>query len=288
MILSHYRAGSGAVLVETREEQRLLRELLGELPKGAMVGTMAAPSGQVKDARTGKAVEDAGLANAYAWASDGPGRVLVVHDWHVLANNPGHWRMLIDRLPGLRSPRSAVEGDSPSLVVFVEQRCGELQHVNPLRGAVPELEFKPPGREAFRGIAERLCPLKAGADAELVVDALCGLAADSHEQAAAECLAARFDGFAEYLRSARCELIREAGLEIWPATARSWGSVGVREFVEAELLPWVHDEQLSVRRILSAGLPGTGKSFFAVAGQALEVRVLSLIAARVEGGDRGK
>src|SRR5688572_4967617 len=44
-ILSHFRAGSGAILVETREESRLLKHILSTLPKGAAVATCAAPTG---------------------------------------------------------------------------------------------------------------------------------------------------------------------------------------------------------------------------------------------------
>lgn len=272
-IVSHYKSGTGALLVETREETRLLREIIAELPPfvrpanlqrqqpelKTSVCTIAAPSGQLKDARTGKAIDGIlGLVNGYAWATDGPGRVLVVYDWHCLANNPGQWRLLIDTLPFLRSPRGAEDGDPPSLVVFVGP-AWDLQHVNPLRGAIPTLAFKPPSRESLRGIADRLNPL--GKNAELVTDALCGLSADSAEQAAAECLAARGKWDPDYLRAARCQLIREAGLEIWPATNELGGLAGMRDFMEAELFPWVRDEQLAVRRILCAGLPGTGKSY---------------------------
>lgn len=261
MILSHYNAGTGAILVETREEGRLLQTILQELPASATVCTMAAPSGSLKDVRTGKqAADGAGMLAAYQWASSGPGRVLVVYDWHVLVNNAGHWRILIDNLPYLRSPRGAGEGDPPSLVVFVGP-CWELQHTNPLKGAIPSVEFHPPDRTSLRSIADKLSPLGKNGDA--IVDALCGLAADSAEQAAAECLAARGKWDAGYLRSARHKLIREAGLEIWPATSELGGLSGLRDWAESEMLPWVRDEQLAVRRMLCAGIPGVGKSFAA-------------------------
>ena len=38
-LLSHYKAASGAVLVETREEGRQLAELLDEFPREALIAT---------------------------------------------------------------------------------------------------------------------------------------------------------------------------------------------------------------------------------------------------------
>ena len=260
MILSHYRSGSGAVLVETREESRLLKEILIELPRTAQVYTVAAPQGVVRDVRKGKPADGGlqGLAVAYGWAQDGPGRVLLVYDWHMLVNNPGQWRQLIEALPGLRSPKGAKGNDCASLVVFVGP-AWDLQPCNPLRGAIPHLQFNPPDRDSLRGIAAGLAELNG--DGELVVDALCGLSADSAEQAAAECLAACGKWDADYLRNARKQLIREAGLEIWPATAELGGLSGFREFAERELIPWVRDEQLAVNRVICAGVPGVGKSY---------------------------
>jgi SpoVK/Ycf46/Vps4 family AAA+-type ATPase len=52
-------------------------------------------------------------------------------------------------------------------------------------------------------------------------------------------------------------------LEIWPAVPVMGGLSGLKEFAEAELFPWVRDEQLSVRRLLMAGVPGVGKSYCA-------------------------
>lgn len=105
MFQSHFQAGTGAVLVETREESRLLRDLLAELPS-AEVCTIAAPSGKLVNARTERELgaNAAGMDAAYRWVADGPGRVLVVHDWHTLANAPGHWRSLLTALPTIRSP----------------------------------------------------------------------------------------------------------------------------------------------------------------------------------------
>ncbi len=258
MILSHYQAGSGAVLVETREEARLLRTLLAELPAAAQVATVAAPSGAVKDARTDKPLQGAiGLAQGYAWAQAEAGRVLVVHDWHVLCNSPGHWRLLIEALPGLRSPKGAGQGDFASLAVFVAPSW-ELQPANPLRGSIPLLPFLPPDRDTLRKLAEALAPMNGSAEG--VADALCGLTADAAEQAAAECLAAKGCWDATYLRGARRQMLREAGLEILPPLPQIGGLGGFKSFAQTQVIPWLRDPQLAVRRILKAGLPGLGKS----------------------------
>ena len=160
-ILSHYRAGSGAVCVETREEARLLRELLAELPDGADVTCCAAPGGPLRDAHSGRN-EQGGLSAGYAWAQAAPGRVLVVYDFHTLCKTPGHWRALIDALPLLRKPRGGIPDGAgedeiaealavnplaghASLVVFVGP-AWELTPPNPLRGALPVLAYAPPDR----------------------------------------------------------------------------------------------------------------------------------------------
>ena len=261
MILSHYRAGTGAILIETREESRLLREVIAELPAGAPVHTVAAPSGQIKDARTGKPSEGTGLTAGYQWAQAGPARVLIVYDWHTLANTAGHWRALADALPGLRQPRNAGPQDPASLVVF----CGphwELLPANPLRGLLPILSLALPDREALATVANALCPLTD--DRERVIDALCGLSADAAEQACAEVLARNNNRYnPDLLRDARRQSLRDAGLELWPAVDSIGGLTGLRGAIESEVIPWIRDDQLSIRRILCAGLPGTGKSYFA-------------------------
>ena len=95
-ILSHYAAGTGAVAIETREENRVVRDIISELPKGTPVATIAAPSGILKDANTGRQIGQLkGMTDAYGWASDGPGRVLVAFDFHTLINAPGAWRRLL-------------------------------------------------------------------------------------------------------------------------------------------------------------------------------------------------
>jgi len=259
MIESHFRAGSGAVLVETREESRFLRSILNELPTAA-VCTVAAPGGALVDARSNKPESGSGLMAGYKWAQAEPGRVLIVWDWHMLANNPGHWRALIESLPGLRSPKGASTGDAASLVVFVAPSW-DIQPNNPLKGSIPILPFAPPSRTELRDIAAGLHTLNGEADA--VADALTGLSADTAEQAAAECLAAKHGWDAGYLRGARRQLLREAGMEIWPSVAELGGLTGLRDFATAELFPWVRDPQLSVRRLLMAGVPGVGKSYCA-------------------------
>ena len=262
MILSHFKAGTGAVLIATREEQRLLASIIAELSEGTPVCTVAAPGGQIRKIQGSEDTPpSSGLPAGYAWACGGPGRVLIVYDWHTLANTPGHWRALAEALPFLRSPKGAEPTDPASLVVFVAPQW-ELTPANPLRGCLPILEFAPPDRESIRATANALHPLNG--DAEAVIDSLCGLTAQGAEQAAAEVLArtgGRYD--VEMLREARRESLREAGLEIWPAVAELGGLAGIQTFTETELVPWVRDEQLAVRRVLCAGVPGVGKSYMA-------------------------
>jgi|SRR5579864_274352 len=287
MILSHLQAGSGAVMAETREEARFVRSVISELPNGTQVCTLAAPGGPIKDARTGKATDISGLANGYAWLAAGPGRCLVVLDLHMLINNPGTWRSLIEALPGIRSPMGAKDEDPASLAIFLAPNWN-LENYNPLKGAVPLITVPSPTRAELHGIASRLAPLKNG-DGELVTDALCGLSADSAEQAAAECLAACHKWDHDYLRNARRQMIREAGLELWPPTPDIGGLSGLREYAETEILPWVRDDKLSVRRLLFAGVPGVGKSMGARwIGYRLKCEVARLSIAALKAGIVGE
>jgi SpoVK/Ycf46/Vps4 family AAA+-type ATPase len=110
-------------------------------------------------------------------------------------------------------------------------------------------------------MANALHPTNGQADA--VADALGGLSLDAAEQASAECLAAHRGWNPDHLRAARKQILREAGLELWPTNADLGGLGGLREYVESEVLPWVRHPKLAVRRLLCAGVPGVGKSYCA-------------------------
>ena len=219
-IRSHYAAGTGALAIETREEKRVLRDIINELPEGTPIASVAAPSGIVKDVRTNRQIDTTqGLVAGYAWASAGPGRVLVVYDWHTLANAPGTWRALLEALPCLRSPRGAGESDPASLVIFIGPTF-ELTPVNPLRGALPILGYSPPDRQAIERTASALAPLPADKKEE-IIDALCGLSADAAEQAAAEVIARGKGWDCDALRDARRQELKTAGLEVWTSCNRT-------------------------------------------------------------------
>ena len=276
MFSSHMRAGTGAVAVETREENRLLAELLAELGGLAQsFAIVAAPVGPVQSVRLvdGRAVKDkepliraapgqTSLAAAYEWCAAGPGRVLVVLDWHMLANAPGHWRLLIDALPGIRQPKGCTLDDPPSLVVFVAPSLNLEPH-NPLKGNLPVLAFDPPSRDALRAVANGIAELPTNGEAEAVVDALCGLSADTAEQVCAETIA-RGDGWdAESLRSARRQALKEGGLELREPVSRFGGLSRFQSFVEYEVAPFLRHPTKACKRVLMAGVPGVGKSYSA-------------------------
>jgi SpoVK/Ycf46/Vps4 family AAA+-type ATPase len=190
--------------------------------------------------------------------------VLIVHDWHVLVNNPGQWRTLIDTLPALRDPANSKQGDPASLVVFVGPSF-DLTTANPLKGGIPILQFAAPKRDALLKIAAALCPTNGLTDG--VADSLCGLTADAAEQAAAECLAANKKWDVEHLRQSRRKILEDAGLQMvdpvpWEALR---GMSGFKDAIETRVLPFIRDPQLGVRCILTTGLPGIGKSFSAAA-----------------------
>lgn len=257
MIISHYKAGTGAILLETQEEDRATNLILTELPS-APVAALAAPNGPIRDGRTGAPVGQ-GLAEGYKWLSSGPGRVLVCYDWHVMANNPGAWRALIEALPAIRCPKGAKPGDPASLVTFVAP-AWELSPQNPLRGQIPIVRLPLPTRAQLAARVTEVFGIEPDPDH---LNALSGLTAAVAEQAVAECLAARGAVDSDHLRGERRRALRDAGLEIWPSVERIGGLDGLRRFCEEEVFPWVQDEQLAVRRILCAGVPGVGKSYCA-------------------------
>lgn len=274
MILSHFRAGTGAVAIETREEGRLMTEILKELPPKSEVAVTAAPSGGVfmvrlidgvacKDREPlipAKGMGQQTLPDAYSWAATAPNRVLIVLDWHMLANTPGHWRMLIESLPSFRAPRAADASSGASLVAYVGPAF-DLSVQNPLKGNLPILQFALPDREGLLHTATRIKELPPD-DTELIVDALCGLGADAAEQVCAETLTecGRWD--VERLRKGRRAELKSAGMEVWESVPELGGLRGLQDYVEGSVIPWLRDSQLSERRILCAGLPGVGKSYW--------------------------
>lgn len=264
MFTSHYRAGTGALLVSTSEESRLLRNLMNELaPEDgdmrAEVAHIAAPGGKLLNARGDREIAGkVGLPAAYSWLQEGPGRVCVVWDWHTVANNPGQWRALIQALPDIRNPHGA-DDDYASMCVFVAPTW-ELSPANPLRDILPQIHLTPPDREQLAAIAGGLCEL--GDDGENVIDALCGLGADAAEQVCAETLQANDGSWnVAHLETGRRDVLRRAGLELWQPVSDLGGLEGFRDVAEHEIFPWIRDPQLAIRRILCAGVPGVGKSY---------------------------
>lgn len=276
MFASHLRAGTGAVFVETREEGRLLAECLSELSGLAQsFAIVSAPNGAIVTARlvNGLVVKDReplvrpsqgqmALVAAYEWAASGPGRVLVVLDWHVLANAPGHWRLLLDALPAIRQPKGCSVDDPPSLVVFVAPTLNLEPH-NPLKGQLTVLAFDPPSRDSLRAVANGIAELPANGDGEAVVDALCGLSADTAEQVCAETIA-RGDGWdVDAVLSGKRQALKDSGIELLDPVAQIGGLGRLKGFVQFEVKPWLRDALLGERRFLLYGAPGCGKSLFA-------------------------
>lgn len=271
MFTSHFKAGSGVIAVQTREEARLLTELCKELP-AAEIALLNAPAGDllgiVFDAKVNRVVrkkepikKNCNLADAYEWLAAHTSRVLFVQDAHMLLNNPGTWRALSEALPRIRHPEG--EGKRASMVIFVAPHF-QLSMDNPLAGNIPILTFDTPNRAALRTVAASLRELPEGREGERVVDALCGLPSEIAEQVCAENLVANEGRWnPDTLNEARRRAIRVGGLEIWKPVTELGGLGGLKEHIEDEVLPWIYDDTLAIRRILGAGLPGTGKSYFA-------------------------
>jgi hypothetical protein len=276
------KAVTGTVFVETREEKRLMASLFAELAGVAKeFAVVAAPNGVVRSFRvvggsvsTSKEplVNPSGgqmtLVAAYEWVAASPKRVLVVLDWHVLANTPVHWRLVSDYLPRWQNPAGRHPGDPPSLVVFVGPAL-TLDSNNPLKGSLPILQFDLPSREDLRAVANGVAELPADAAGEALVDALCGLTADAAEQVCAETIARGKGWNLDSLLSGKRQALRESGVNLLPPVKQIGGLGRLTGFVHSELIPWLRDPMLAERRILLYGMMGCGKSLFArwLAGQ---------------------
>jgi len=272
MIRSHYQSATGCLCVETREEQRFLYNLISEIKSydsEAEIAMMSAPQDEIQQIvinNEGKVVVGrpvingaVNMAKAYAWLSESARRILVVFDWHMLCNNAGQWRDLLDAIQFIRQPQT--EGNA-SLVIFVGPSFTFSEH-NPLAGSMPILQFNLPTRSELRVIANGIGTLPEGEEAERILDALCGLSADTAEQVCAGHLVSHGRREVTSLNAARRQAIRQGRLEIWSPVAEIGGLGNLKDHVENEVVPWVRDESLAIRRILAAGLPGTGKSYFA-------------------------
>ena len=299
MFINHFRAGTGVVFVETREERSVASELLRQLPDTADVHVCNAPNGPVygMSLRDGEAVRDSeprsapagapALFNEYKWLTEGCGRVLLVNDLHVLVNTPGHWRQIMDHLDGIRNPRGT---GGPSMIVAVGPHF-DLKPENPLRGDVPVLAFEPPDRDKLRAIANSLCALPADeVESGRIIDALCGLRYMAAEQTCAEVLVGHENQWnTEALRAGRKRELQTAGLEIWPTTSDLGGLNGMHQCFTDEVIPWLRDDVLGVRRSLCAGVPGVGKSYCArYLGHLIGCEVVRLSLASLKAGIVGQ
>ena len=272
---SHLCAATGFICVETREENRYLHHVLSQMPSDIQVGIMSAPNGAFRAAtlKNGKVFIDPTpilkpsgnpmdlmLFRVLKWASEGPGRVVLIFDWHMLCNAPVHWRAAIEAQPSIRSPLGADEAEhKASLVVFVGPSF-KFEQYNPLYGEIPVLQFALPDRG---GLMKRLTDDFGERDDldDVALDALCGLSSDVAAQAAAETLQrlGRLDPAG--LNDARVAKLKDGNLEVWSPVSHIGGLSGFVNDMRNEVIPWVRDPQLAVKRILLAGTPGTGKSY---------------------------
>jgi hypothetical protein len=272
MLASHFRAATGFVGVETTEEQRLIVSAIREFKasvKTFTCMTISAPNGPgrlvhldgdnlIADDKPSIVPSPGGqptLFQAYAWAAQGQGRVVFVHDWHMLANNPGHWRAAIEARPSIQKPAGA--NQLASMIVFIAPEIN-LENSNPLRNSFPILPFALPTREELATVVKQF-DVEA---TDAVLDSLSGVSAATADQAVAECLVYH-NGKLEptHLRKSRERALKAAGLELWEPVADLGGLERFKSTLQKEVIPWSRDPMLGCRRILAAGVPGVGKSY---------------------------
>lgn len=267
MFGSHRRAGTGIVFIESRDEAQLLRDVRAE-SNGRFVAIHYAPSGAtyLVNARgmvESEAIAPAGngaLGKALAWASDKQGdRLLIIADAAPVINNAGIWRQLLDALPRLRNAQTG----KPALVICAAP-IWQLDPGNPLRGLVPMLTQALPTRAALADTLSRITGAPPIDETGHVLDSLAGLSAAVAEQTAAESLVANsLQWIPAHLANARRAALKDAGLLIRPSITEMGGLEPFRQWVASDVGPWARDRQIGVRRIMCAGVNGTGKSYSA-------------------------
>jgi hypothetical protein len=300
-VLFYQKAGTPAVCVTTREYLRFAKESYQELTEYLKANDLSeeeaadcvmlttAPKGTIDQVRLNgdgqpylvpicnpfdppekwepasptRKAEEFTTAQAYAWAAQRPNRRIHITDWHMILNNPGSWQTWqLKAAPPLKSSKGE-QGICSSMVVFLAPSW-EFQGINPIKGDIPIVDFDPPTRESLLETLNALHPLNG--NAEEVGNAVSGLTQEAAEQAAAEVLVRNnFQYDASMLWERKKQSLRDCGLELRPAILpENYGGMGrLKEFIDSELIPYSHDQQLAVRRFLWAGVMGVGKTFAA-------------------------
>ena len=261
-----YRAaGYPAVAVRTEDEDSVRRALVS--PQTATFsarGRLVGHDGRIIQ-------EPCAAAQAFAWAADGEGRVLVVLDLqHVIQNGP-IYRALLDVIQGCKARGSMIVMVAPAWTL-----PAELAHY------VPVIDWDLPGADARLAVFRDLA-VQAGQqidDPSCLAGASAGLTLEETESAGALSLVETGTLDPNVIQREKCRRLRSTGyLSVESSAPESAvGGLGeLRDWLHHEVAPVMDDPALRVRGALLVGVPGTGKSLSArVAGGILGWPVIRL------------
>lgn len=257
-----------AVAVSTPDEERVTAQIIRDFPDMKAIWILAACGG-LRDARTGATVENAQYPQAIVKAANQQDTILILLDYQHVIRNASGYRQLRLAFPALKANGSIVILLAPSW-----QLPEEIKH------DVPVIESSLPSRQELAA-SLKVCSESVEAsitDEKPILDSASGLTLAEAENAFALAYAEKKSFDPARILQEKLKLVRQSGqLEIaLPADSADLGGLqGLREYVEAEVIPSLRDESLRVRGMLLLGIPGTGKSLFArVMGSLLQWPVL--------------
>lgn len=284
-IKNHVCSGHPVILVETDDEQQILRDAASI--KSHTVATFSAT--QELHHPKSETIEEMNYTGAFHWLAAQPeaaekGIVLVIFDAHHFLEAANMYRALLDVSDSLKSNRCSIVLVAPSW----NERPVELLH------AAPILSFEMPTREALTAVLQSVAAdqiIELNGNTEALVDAAAGMTCEEAENAFSLSLV-ETQGELEPTIVARekMRLIQGTGFMQFTETispSQIGGLSQLKDYLAAET-KWRADPHLRIRGLLFVGPPGTGKTLTAyTTGAYFQRPVISLSLSECKGSHVG-
>ena len=281
--LKHYAAaGCPAVAIETADEDRIIASVIATLGTDRPIYRIASTGGLV-DAITGIALDEkASYPLAFSRVTKARS-VLIVLDLQHIIKNAAAYRTLRDILPRVKAAGSMLIMLAPNWTL-----PAEIEH------DVPVMRDNLPTRTELAQ-SLKVCEISTGvtvADPAPVLDAMTGLTMGEAENSVAMAYAVTGKFDTSIITAEKMKLVRQNGLVdvISPADITELGGLGeFRKCVNEEILPSIHDTEVSVAGVLLNGVLGNGKSLaIRILGGLLGYPILAVNFGRLKGSLQGQ
>ena len=284
-IRNHVCSGHPIILVETDDEQQILRDA-ASIPSHT-VATYSATSELVHNESETR--EEMSYVDAFSWLAAQPetmerGIILIVFDSHHYIEAAHFYRTLLDVSDDLKANRCSIVLVAPSW----NDRPTELLH------AAPILRFEMPSRAALTQVLQSVASdqeIELNGNTESLVDAAAGMTCEEAESAYALSLVetqGQLDP--EIVAREKMRLIQGTGFMQFTETIdpeQIGGLSQLKSYLAAET-DWRSDPQLAIRGLLFVGPPGTGKTLTAhTTGAYFQRPVISLSLSECKGSHVG-